>query len=61
MKTRLVAYIGTRVSNDVRSAFVKKSRKTDGMDQSDVLRELIHAYIENRITITPSEPKGILK
>lgn len=59
MKTRLVSFIGTRVSKDTRTKFVQKARKAEGMDQSDVLRELIHAYIENRITITPSDPKGL--
>ena len=61
MKTRLVSYLGTRVSSEMRTAFVKKARKTDGMDQSDVLRELIHAYVENRLTIQPATPKEILK
>lgn len=61
MKTRLVSYLGTRVSSDTRTQFVKKARKTDGMDQSDVLRELIHAYVENRLSIQPAIPKEILK
>ena len=61
MKTRLVSYLGTRVSSEMRTAFVKKARKTDGMDQSDVLRELIHAYVENRLTIQPATTKEILK
>ena len=61
MKTRLVSYLGTRVSSEMRSAFVKKARRTDGMDQSDVLRELIHAYVENRLSIQLATPKEILK
>lgn len=61
MKTRLVSYLGTRVSSEMRTRFVKKARKTDGMDQSEVLRELIHAYVENRLSIQPATPKEILK
>jgi hypothetical protein len=61
VKTKMVAYLGTRVSKDIRSAFVKKARKTEGMDQSDVLRELIHAFVEDRLSITPAQPKELIK
>ncbi len=53
MRTRLVAYLGTRVTNEIRSAFVKKAKKIDGADPSDVLRELVAAFVEDRITVTP--------
>ena len=61
MKTRLVSYLGTRVTKETRSAFIKKARTADGMDQSDILRELIHAYVENRLSVQPATPKEILK
>ena len=60
MRERFIAYIGTRVSKDTRTAFVKKSKKFD-MDQSDALRTLILAFIEDRITIEAPQPKGIFK
>ena len=51
MKIRLTATIGTRISKAMRSAFVRKAKKEANMDQSEVLRELVHAYVEGRVAI----------
>jgi hypothetical protein len=53
MKIKLTATIGTRISKTVRTAFVKKARKELNMDQSQVMRELIHAYVDGRINVNP--------
>lgn len=59
MSVKFEAYIGTRISKDERSSFVKLAKKLN-MDQSEVLRELIQAFIQNRVTITPpTEIKGL--
>ncbi len=54
MKIKLTASIGTRISKQMRTAFVRKAKKELNMDQSEVLRELVHAYVEERITIIPA-------
>ena len=51
MKTKLTAAVGTRVSRAMRREFVRKAKKETGMGQSDILRALIHAYVEDRIKI----------
>ncbi len=50
-----------RLSDDLRQQFINKSQKHGG--QSAVIRTLIHAYVEDRITITPAQPteKELLK
>lgn len=53
MKTKLTAAVATRVSRTMRRDFVRKAKKENGLGQSDILRALIHAYVEDRITITP--------
>ena len=53
MKIRSVAYLGTRVSKETRTNFVKKAKAINGAGVSDVLRELIDAFIEGRITVAP--------
>jgi hypothetical protein len=53
MKIRLTATIGTRISKAMRTAFVRKAKKELNMDQSEVLRELVHAYVEERIVVKP--------
>jgi hypothetical protein len=53
MKIKLTATIGTRIAKTVRTAFVKKARKELNMDQSQVMRELIHAYVDGRINVNP--------
>ena len=53
MKIKDAAYLGTRVSKETRSRFVKKSKSIDGARVSDVLRELIDAFVEGRITVAP--------
>jgi dTDP-4-dehydrorhamnose 3,5-epimerase-like enzyme len=52
MSIKLEVFLGTRVTKDERSSFVKLSKKLK-MQQSEVLRELIVAFIQNRVTITP--------
>jgi hypothetical protein len=37
----------------MRTAFVRKAKKELNMDQSEVLRELVHAYVEERIVVKP--------
>lgn len=54
MKVKLVTTLGTRVTKQVRTAFVRKAKKEMNMGQSEVMRELIHAYVEDRITIKPA-------
>lgn len=50
--------ISVRVSTKLRSAF-HRSAKRHGKP-SDVLRELMLAFVEGRLTVTPSQRKGIL-
>ncbi len=54
MRNRFVTFLGVRVTQDTHTAFVKKARSVKGADRSEVLRELIQAFIEDRITITPA-------
>jgi hypothetical protein len=59
MSHKFEVHLGTRVTKTIRSDFVKMSKKIN-MDQSEVLRELILAFVENRITIIPpTEIKGL--
>lgn len=53
------SHMGVRLSADMKRQFLQKAAKYGG--QSEVLRELIHAFIENRITIAPPEPKKLIK
>jgi hypothetical protein len=51
--------IGIRLAPDLRRAFINKAAPHGGT--SEVLRELIQAYVENRITgIIPKPSKEIL-
>lgn len=52
MKIRLPVVVSTRISKAVRREFVRKAKKETSMGQSDILRALIHAYVEGRVTIT---------
>lgn len=61
MKTKLVSYLGTRVARDHRKAFIARARKEFGVGCSEALRELIVAFVENRITVAPTQPKEFLK
>ena len=54
---RLGSSITFRVSPDTKIEFLAKAKK-DG-DPSDILRELMLAYIEGRLLLTPPKPKGI--
>ena len=56
MKTKLTAAVATRVSKAMRRDFVRKAKKETGMGQSDILRALIHAYVEDRIKISYTVP-----
>lgn len=53
MRKRLSPPLGVRVSESVKQAFIKQSNKHGG--QSEVLRILIEAYIDGRITIAPKQ------
>ncbi len=53
MKIKTEAYLGTRISKETRSRFVKKANAIEGAGVSDVLRELIDSFIEGRITVAP--------
>lgn len=44
-------YVGTRVSEEVSFKFQRRALKHG--NPGEVLRELIEAFIENRITISP--------
>lgn len=52
---KLNSFLATRVSPDMRSDFIKKANRFGG--PSDVLRELISAFVEDRLTINPPEDK----
>lgn len=53
------AFITVRVDRETHTEFVHKAYQYG--PPSDVLRELIHAFIEDRISITPPvKSKGIL-
>lgn len=54
MKTNMNATVGTRITKAMRRQFVSKAKKESGMGQSDILRALIHAYVEGRLAITNS-------
>ncbi len=53
MRSRYVTFLGVRVTQDTHKAFIQKAKAVKGADRSEVLRELIEAFIEDRITITP--------
>lgn len=56
MRTPLIATVGTRLTKSMRTAFMRKAKKEADKDQSIVLRELIHAYVEDRIIVSPPAP-----
>jgi len=56
MKTRLTAIIGTRVSKEMRRAFIRKAKKEANLGQSDILRMMIHAYVDDRLVVR--QPKA---
>ena len=56
MKTKMVAVVGTRVTKELRRKFCSKAKKETGMGQSDILRALIYAYIDDRIKISYTPP-----
>jgi hypothetical protein len=49
MSKRMNMYLATRVTESTRTQFTKKARKYG--DPGAVLRELIEAFVDNRITI----------
>ncbi len=51
----LEKYISVRVSTKVHKAFFRKASEFGRA--SDVLRELVEALIEDRLTVKPSQPK----
>lgn len=54
MRQPLSYPLGARVSEEVRVKFLQKSAKYGGA--SAVIRELIHAFVENRLTVKPAKP-----
>lgn len=52
---KLNSHIFVRVTSDTKEAFNDKANRFS--DPSDVLRELISAFIEDRLTIKPPEGK----
>lgn len=54
------AYLSVRVSGKTRIKFHNKAAKY-GLVPSEALRELIDAFIENRITIQPRVPRNPLE
>ena len=56
--TTLESTISVRVSTKMRAAFHRSARREG--KPADVLRELILAFTEGRITVTPPTRKGIL-
>jgi len=48
---KLNNYLATRVSTEIKDAFIKKASKYD--DPATVHRELINAFVEDRLTMTP--------
>ena len=61
MKTRLVSFLGTRVSREMRKAFISKAKRAHNVGASEAMRELIIAFVEDRITVAPTNPKEFLK
>lgn len=53
------SFIGTRIDTKVLDAFRKKAAKHGGI--SEVLRDLVVAFAEDRMILTPPQPKGIFK
>lgn len=59
MKIRHDRFLGTRVTGDTYDLFVQKVMQLP-VDRSQVLRELIESFVEDRVIIVPSN-KRILK
>ena len=57
MSKKYVNYLGVRMEPKARTAFVKKAAKFGGT--SEVLRELVAGFVEDRVVITPPQPSGI--
>ena len=57
MKPTKTKFVGARVEPRVLSAFIKKAKPFGGT--SDVVRELVTGFAEDRVTITPPQPTGI--
>lgn len=58
MKPTLETHLSTRVPKAVKSAFIKLARQKE-LDPAELLREMIVAAVEERIKITPNQPKEI--
>ena len=50
--------IQARIPTEMRDAFFEKARDFGG--GSEILRELVVAFVEDRVTVTPSEAKSKL-
>ena len=60
LKTRKISNINIRVSDKTRTNLFRKAKQLD-ITTSCLLRELIEAVIEDRITLKPPQPKGLYK
>lgn len=49
------AFLGARVTQATRQAFINRAQMIPDMNVSEVMRELIDAFIEDRITIRPKK------
>ena len=54
---KLTRFISTRVSEDTLLKFIQKCETFGGTTR--VLRELIHGFVEDRVTIKPPKQKGL--
>jgi len=55
MKKGISPTVAVRVAPSLRQAFIRKAGRFGGT--SEVLRELVAAFVENRLTIQPPETK----
>jgi len=59
MAKKLETALTVRLAPETRRAFIRKSSAFGGT--SDVLRELVLAFVEDRIKLTPPQPTGLYK
>ena len=57
MSNNLITTVSFRIDRETKRKFVKKAKPFGGT--STVFRELVEAFVEDRTTITPPQPKGI--
>ncbi len=57
MRDKLGVTLTVRVTPELKKAYMEKARQEPGRDPSDVLRELLRAYNEDRLTIRKGKQK----